>query len=568
MGSVLPPGFKLDPVAPAGVPAPAVAPTEGLPPGFTLDAPPAQTPVAAPQATPAQPDTEQPLRQATLSPEIDEVVGAINRGVLELPDFVISAFNQLLGGVTEVTGLETAKLPTSAELIEKLTGAEVGREGFVEPGAKRDVLQAVGTLASVAAAPAVAIRKGGTQIAKEIAERGVTEATEFAALSGAGERVTATRKLATATTPLTLAKGEVVAKTTVKDKPAIEAIKQGFGEKLIGQVKAGSDKTKQRMRKMVGIQQRGLENEAFAARNRPASVPGNVIADRVQSITQVNLRAGKGIDREAKKLANETVDFSSARNAFIDEIEEIGVRVSRVGDDLKVSLEDSNIEDIPGAAASLNLMLKRLNRAGDRALAGHKLKRFIDTQVSFGKQPGSANALDKTVERIFKNTRRNLDTALDAKFPAYKEQNEIFAETRRALDNLQDIGGKNIDFSKNSAAEQMGTLTRRIFSNAASRGRVIDAVDGLDTIAKKHGIDASDDVVALSRFADELGDVFQPAARTAFRSEIAKAGVDVGAAVATGGATGAVLQAGRTALQKVRGVNEAGALKAIKEVLK
>lgn len=504
----------------------------------------------APIAQPAQ--AAAPLRESPLPAPIAEAVGALNRGVAEIPDFAIRAFNQLLGGITEITGLETAKLPSTLELAETVLGEPVGQRGFMEPGTPRDVVQKVGEFVPAVAGVVAGARTAAGKVGEAVTDLAQIEAGQVAAGRAAGE---------TGVVRKTIAEGGQV----VKDPKAVEAIKQGFGEGVVAQIKGATAKTKAQMKKMVEITQRGLTNERFRGRNRPSDVAGDVVANRVRGITEVNKKAGAGIKREAEKLGaqNAKADFSSVNTQFLDDLEEIGVRV---GDDLRVDLRGSNIEDIQGAKQAIDLMLRRLNAVGNNAFSGHKLKRFIDTRVSFGKKPGTTAPLDDTVEQLFKNTRRNIDGVLDAKFPAYKKQNEIFAETRQVLDDFQDAGGlleegfKAVNFTSENVAKQIGTLSRRIFSNAASRSKLLNSLDGLDTVAAKHGLSVSDNVDDLARFADELGVVFKPAARTSLTAEVAKA-------TATEGRVGGTRKLIEAGVDKLRGINDQAKLKAIRAVL-
>lgn len=477
------------------------------------------------------------LQQTALNPAVAETVSALNRGTAAIPDFFIDAFNQIL----EKTGTDV-RIPRVQETLEDVTGGRFGAKGFMEPGLARTVVQEGGEFLPGVASLVTVGRKVATRTAQELSEASAQEAARVSGFRRVGD---------------TRAVRETIAATAevVKDKPARAAIRQGFGEGVIAQIKAASKKTKERMRRQVKTLQQGLTNEAFAAKNRPADVAGEAVADRIAGIAKVNKRAGAGINRESKKLVNESADFSSASESLLDDLAEIGVTIRKSG---RVNLKGSDIEDIPGASKILNTVLRRLSQVGDNALQGHRLKRFIDEQVSFGKR--GKEGLSGTVERVLKGLRRNVDGVLDDAFPAYRKQNEIFAETREVLDLFQDAAGKSINLESANVAKQIGTLSRRLFSNVQSRVKLLDAVEGLDTVAAKHGIDVSDDVVALARFADELDSVFRPAARTSLTAEVAKAGV-------TQGKTGIITKLAEKGVEKAFRINDQNALKAIKDVL-
>jgi hypothetical protein len=108
-----------------------------------------------------------------------------------------------------------------------------------------------------------------------------------------------------------------------------------------------------------------------------------------------------------------------------------------------------------------------------------------------------------------------------------------------------------------------------MMSNAQSRVNLVDAVDNLETIAKRYGSDFGDDISTQMLFVDELDSVFGPVARTSLAGETAK-GFKKGAEAVAGQRTamGAAIEAGAAGVEKLRGINEANAFKSINELLK
>ena len=194
------------------------------------------------------------------------------------------------------------------------------------------------------------------------------------------------------------------------------------------------------------------------------------------------------------------------------------------------------------------------------------MKRFIDEVVTYGKQ---GEGLSGKTERILKQLRRDLDSTLDDAFPEYNRVNTTYADTVGSLDALQDVAGKKMDLFGKNADKATGTLLRRLMSNAQSRVNLVDAVDSLESIAKKYGGEFTDDISTQMLFADELDNVFGSVARTSFAGETAK-GIRKGAEVVTGQRTvvGAALEAGAAGVEKLRGINEKNAFKSITELLK
>ncbi len=364
-----------------------------------------------------------------------------------------------------------------------------------------------------------------------------------------------------------------------KDKIATEAIRQGFDEGVIAAVKGSNPADKVKMLQMVGIMERGKKNKRFAVTNRPSDVAGDSLMDRFRAVRIANRKAGRELEGVAQDLKGKTVDHTPAINSFIDDLESIGVTI---GNDLKPKFKGSDVEGLAGPEQAIKRIVNRL--AGTKppdAHELHRMKRFIDEQVSFGK---SAEGLTGRTEGILKNLRRNLDGILDENFPEYNRVNTVYSETIGAIDAFQDVAGRKMDLTAPNANKSTGTLMRRIMSNAQSRIRLLDAVDQIESVANKHGIrfDDSkrvqklieqpggksklfdDDLLTQILFVDELDSVFGPVARTSFQGQIDQAIRQGASADVTGLAIGAAVKGA----QKLRGVNEAGAFKSIKELLK
>lgn len=353
-----------------------------------------------------------------------------------------------------------------------------------------------------------------------------------------------------------------------KDKIAIEAIKQGFDEGVIAAVKGASPADKIKMLKSVNIMQRGKGNKQFAVLNRPSDVAGETLSNTINSVLTANKKSGRELDGVAKSLKGKPVDQSPAVTQFIDDLDSIGVRF---GDDLKPIFKDSNIEGVVPSERIITQVVNRMKRTKTPdAFDVHRLKKFIDEQVTFGK---TAEGLSGKTEGILKNLRRNLDGILDDNFPEYNRVNTVFSETIGALDAFQDVAGKKMNLSGPNANKAIGTLSRRLMSNAQSRVRLLDAVNEIESVAKKHGGSGKlkiegkglgkDDLLTQILFVDELDSVFGPVARTSFQGQIQQ-----GIQAATTGKAGLAVKALEKGAEKLQGVNEKAAFKSIIQLLK
>jgi len=351
------------------------------------------------------------------------------------------------------------------------------------------------------------------------------------------------------------------------DRLAQETIKQGFDQGVVAAIKGATKADRSKMSQMVEIMKKGKENALFAMKNRPSDVAGNSLLDRVNHIKTVNREAGKQIDDVAKNLRGKPADSSRAINNFMENLDEMGIRLDNR---LRPNFKGSDIEGLSGPQLAIANMVKRM-ASGRRGVAPdahelHRMKRFIDEQVTYGK---SGEGLKGKTERVLKQLRSDLDTTLDDAFPEYNNVNTRYADTVQALDALQDVAGKKMDLFGVNAEKATGTLLRRMMSNAQSRVNLVDAVDNLDSISRKYGGVFDDDIATQMLFVDELDTVFGPVARTSLAGEVGKA-VKTGAEAVTGQRTvvGSAIEGIAKGAEKLRGISEEGAFKSITELLK
>lgn len=345
----------------------------------------------------------------------------------------------------------------------------------------------------------------------------------------------------------------------VKDRAAIEAMTQGFDEGVVATVKASSPSDKIAMNKMVNIMQRAKDDARYAATNRPSDVVGDSLMKRFKVVYKANRQAGKKLDAVAKSLKGERADSTPAANTFMDDLDNMGITV----DDEGLNFANSDIADLDGPINAITRVYNKLRVGSQDAYDLHKLKKFIDEGVSYGK--GGDKGLTGKAEGIIKGLRRNIDGILDEKFSAYNRVNTKYAETRGVIDDFQGIAGKKMDLTGPNAEKAVGTLMRRIMSNTQSRVNLLDSINNIEGMAVKHGGKFGDDLLSQVMFADELDRVFGTVARTSLQGQVSQA-VERTARTAISPREEAVGLIGKTA-EKMRGINEEGAFKSIKALL-
>jgi len=375
------------------------------------------------------------------------------------------------------------------------------------------------------------------------------------------------QKIKTNPTSADVAEVKLVEGVVKKDRTASEVVRQGFQPSVVASTKTGSNKDKFNMLKMLHVFKKGKKDAVYAAKNRPSDVLGESMNERVKYILDTNKNAGKEIEVVAKKLKTKTIDTSDAVDSLMNDLDDIGVAISRTEDGkLAVSLKGSDIE---GDIASKGLLKNVLNRLKSieegSAYDAHRAKRYIDTQVSYGKT--RANPLSKETERIVKKFRSRINDTLGEASGEYKAANTKYKDTLEALEGIQKAVGASVDMQGGNVPKAFGTSLRKILSNYGSRVQMMDSVANAESTAVKYGMKMDDDLIKQLIFSNEIDRMFGSFAPTSFKGQIesaTKQGLDMARKSALETAIDLTSRAG----ERIRGINEENAIKAIEKMLK
>lgn len=356
----------------------------------------------------------------------------------------------------------------------------------------------------------------------------------------------------------------------VPDPEAQEAVVQGWEPGEVAVIKAMSNKDKFSALKMLNIYEKGKANKKFRELNRPSQVVGDSILDRVKFVDNERKQAGKDLERVAEtQLKGSQVNYAPAIDTFISDLNKIGVKVTlNKKGTAKANLKDSDIQGDEKAENLINATLERLSdvRAPD-AYGVHTAKQFIDTQVGWGKKSLGNPLIDKAAF-ILKTLRMNLNKALGDSFDDYRQANDVYSRTKRALDDFQTAAKIKVDKDSDIANESYGREIRKIMSNYGVREQLIGALDELETVSKSLGKKIDDDIVNQLIFANSLDRMFNTAGSATFKGQISQAvrpGLE--AAQRRDVANLAFDLAGKI-YEKGRGINEENAIAEIKKLLK
>ncbi|MFM7468928.1 MAG: hypothetical protein ACKO37_05465, partial [Vampirovibrionales bacterium] len=364
---------------------------------------------------------------------------------------------------------------------------------------------------------------------------------------------------------------KLVGNKAIIDNQAINAINQGWTDTSVATIKASSPEDKIAMKKMFNVFSIGEKNAKYKALNRPSDIVGQTVEKQATYLNQTRKAAGEELGTIAKnQLKNKKVDVQPAMDAFIKDLQDIGVSVApdQYGI-VRANLKNSEIQGDTESERLLNAVLERFSDVNvPDAFGVHTAKQFLDTQVSYGKNV--ANPLSARSERIVKGLRRNLNNTLNQSFPDYNKVNLKYSSTKEALDNLQEAVGTKIDLDSKNANKALGTAARKILSNSVNRVNVIDSLDGLNKVAKSYGMKANEDVVNQLLFANELDKMFGAVADTSIKGQMGQA-ISAGLNLARGNvvqsAQGA-LNLASSGIRQLKGSQRENAIKSMESLLK
>ena len=481
---------------------------------------------------------------------------------------------------------EVGRMMATTPGFQTLTGATGGAAGASAKEAGAGPIGQIAATIGGAVAPSIPsmVKSVTQQVAKKVAPAGaeIKEAVEptfkesvQSITATVGEKIspqqaeTIKKVITQSPDSVDVVNFRVAGTQVVPDNQAADAIKQGWKDGTIASIKAASDTDRQAMTKMLNIFKMGEKSEKFRATNRAADILGDTVESRIKYITGANKEAGTAINQVANtQLRGQRVDFDPAINSFIDDLGALGVKVELDANGVaKANLQGSDIQGDRQAQRVLNSVLERLSATNvPDAFGLHTAKRFIDTQVDYGKR-NLANPLTAQAERTLKTLRRNLNETLGESFPDYKAANTKYSDTISALDDLQKSAGTQINFDSPNAEKALGVAMRKLTSNYGTRANLIDALDKANQTATKYGMKIDDDVINQLIFVNELDRMFGAAAQTSLKGQVAEA-MQTGVDIARGNVASRAFDLLAQKAENLRGVNKENAVKAMEELLK
>lgn len=518
------------------------------------------------------------LDTASLQDALTRLEGDMQIGADTSKDFTdaLPTNKQVIGSAVRLAGTATAG--TIGGAVSKAVGA-------ARPGLVSGALQGA-KVGAITGAAEGAIHGGGIAAEQDLSAAGIAAgATGGAVLGGAtggvlggtigavsgklkaNEAIRAERMQLLQSRPDSrVAKYTLSGQGQLKTDPiAQEAIKQGVDEGTIATIKGASPADKARAAKALDILEQGKRDPKFKAVNRPSDVIGESVMERFKVVNTANQKAAAQLDTVAKSLQGKQADPVPAVRAFLDDLEDMGVSVKNG----RAIYEGSDLEGLAGPQKVIDNVVKRMTSVSDDAYDLHRLKRFIDENVEYG---SSGEGITGRAEGVIKRLRSNVDGVLDTSFPEYNEVNSTYSATRSAIDDFASAAGSKFNPNDANAEKRIGTLARRILSNAGSRTDVLNTLQNLQDVAETYGGTFDDDIITQTVFVNDLERLFGSQAPTSLAGEVSK-GVSqakgvVGAMRNAQGLFDLALDVGAQGLEKARGIDEEGLIRALRELLK
>lgn len=301
------------------------------------------------------------------------------------------------------------------------------------------------------------------------------------------------------------------ARTLKRDPLATAAINQGIPERDIALIKASTPADREVFKEMAALAEKASQDRTVT--KRPMDIAGENIIKPAKALSAKIRGLASELDTVADGLRGKPVAASpQVVQQIDDDIADLGASISEG----KIDFSGSALEDVGGNTRILQNVYRRVRTAKD-ALDFHRIKKYIDTNVEYGR---ASEGLVGEAEQILKRWRHVIDLALDTEYSAYNNVNTKLAEVIKPLDDLTSSIGARFRVTEPLAEIRAGQVASRLLTNSPSRGQVLTALTNLADTAKKYGVETKGDVVFQVNFADMLEDIFGTQATRGFQGGI------------------------------------------------
>lgn len=404
-----------------------------------------------------------------------------------------------LEDIREQTGIKSLQ-GNQAEQIDEILKSENKAERFGKVAAfGAELLIPTGGAKKVAELGEAGLRKTaqGVDVVKDVAGKSV-ETTKNVA-SGVGELFKSTIEAGRQIPQRVRANVDEIKRVEqeIVKLPKIvqNSIRQGVDIEDAKEIVNINPKAKPAIQKLWNQTKSFLDNQTEI---NPVSAVGKPVIKRLKVLKDETVVLNNKLNKIAENLKGKTVKGSENLVNIADNgLDNFNVKVTSEGLDFSDA-------DIVGGEKLINNVYARLKKAKD-AYDLHRLKRFIDSNVEFGKK---SEGLTGSAERLLKNWRKNIDSILDSQFKNYNDVNTQLSQKIQPLNDLR----KYLRTAEDNLDEDLleldaGMLMQRIASNVRSNPALRQTLRNLDNASAVKG-SLSGEIDTLVNFYSKLQDYF------------------------------------------------------------
>jgi len=214
--------------------------------------------------------------------------------------------------------------------------------------------------------------------------------------------------------------------------------------------------------------------------NNPIEALGKPAVDRFNTLKVQTAKLGNELDDVAEGLVGKTV---KGRDVIISNVDVSLAKLRIKKTDDGIDFVGSNLEGLGANEKIISNVYRRLTEATD-ANDLHRLKKYIDNNVDFGKTPGG---LIGEAENLLKGWRKVIDGTLDLEFPAYNKVNTELALRLKPINDFKRVMGQITGLDEDLMNMSAGMLMTRIASNLRSNPILRQTLRDLDKATKVKG---------------------------------------------------------------------------------
>lgn len=355
-----------------------------------------------------------------------------------------------------------------------------------------------------------------------------------------------------------------------KDPIAQSALKQGVPPNIVRMITTADPVSRigfERMAKNIETYRADASN---ANDKRPLNIVGDSIGTRLIDLRKVaNDRRVKLEQVVNKDLSNKFISPNKVYTNLISKLDEYNIKMDRdKSGKLYFDFSESDVKLDPQSQRLINSLLDALPDGemitGTKA---HQIKKQLDGLINYEKI--SVGDVTPQGKSFLMSIRSGLNDSIRDVSKEYASLNDDLSVILDAFSQMQELAGKKIDmFDPETNAKSLGLLSRKLVTNYASQPLLEQAIFDLQKAADKFGLERGDNLTDLVTFANWLEKEYGTPVSGGFQAKNEAANERLVEAVQNPSWESAVAGAYKYGRDKIRGVNDENAFKAIYELIR